>query len=256
MIISVNCKNKRILIVGGGRCALRRTQAFLKEGAEITVASITIDESFHCLPVSVCEKAYEDGDMNEFDIVYAATNDTMVNECIMQEAKQKDILALSCEYHEEYPHLLMAYQQDTVQLAVSTNATYPALCKQLLTRMKQVWESEFQDKMKVLKQLRPLLLQYAATEDIIKQCSCYTQNQLVFLLHALQQGRALIYAFHGVKDEAIIYNEVLPFLKLMEDKQELPCGAAYLAPAVLTQVNKECYQIYYMFVNSCRLRHL
>ena len=76
----VELKEKKCLIVGGGRIALRKAEALSDFGAEILVeAPEILPEIADVRGVRCRRKAFEDGDVLQQDLVVAATDDAQLN---------------------------------------------------------------------------------------------------------------------------------------------------------------------------------
>lgn len=100
----------RILTVGGGRIARRRVQTLLEfEPGHLVVVARQLDPAFEKwknLPnVSVCERAYREDDLENCQMVLAATDDGDLNEKIGRACKSRGILVNvasdqdMCDFH-------------------------------------------------------------------------------------------------------------------------------------------------------------
>lgn len=84
--ILLNLEDKSVLVVGAGRIALRKVKQLLKEGARVTIWSLDFLDEFKDLDVTCIHKAYEPT-QGEFDLIFACTNDTWLNQRIKEEEK-------------------------------------------------------------------------------------------------------------------------------------------------------------------------
>lgn len=86
----IDLTGKPVTIIGGGKIALRRAEALLRFGAEVTVVSPALD---HPLEGIVHHPhPYETGDLAGAFLAIAATNDRAVNDAAEAEARALGIL--------------------------------------------------------------------------------------------------------------------------------------------------------------------
>ncbi|MDR1963282.1 MAG: precorrin-6A reductase [Planctomycetaceae bacterium] len=103
----MDLRNKKILIIGGGKIAQRRTEILHSFGAKITLLSISItkilEETVRCGEIHFVNKKYEKGDIDRFHpfLVIAATNNREVNQSIAQDAKEKGIFVIVSDNRDE-----------------------------------------------------------------------------------------------------------------------------------------------------------
>ena len=78
-----NLSNQRVVVIGGGKVALRKTQGLLEAGASITLISPKIIQALVELsktePLKLIQRDYLPGDLKGVFLVIAATNDPSVN---------------------------------------------------------------------------------------------------------------------------------------------------------------------------------
>ena len=95
--VQLNMENRRCLVVGGGRVALRKAQSLLEAGAAVTVIApvilpeiIALQRTFPAL--SLRQRGYENGDLTNAFLVIAATDKREVNAAVAEEAKKYNCL--------------------------------------------------------------------------------------------------------------------------------------------------------------------
>lgn len=245
MILHIPLAHKRVLIIGGGLVALRKARYFLAQKAEVHILAKAVCEELRQLAVVVKLRAYASMDVKGFDLVYAASDDAMLNDQITQDAQAAGCLALSVHYHQQLPQMMMEHTEKHVCIGVSTNGSYPAMNVLLLQRFQQVWEQEFQEKTTLLSELRLLLLQtnQQTISELLKSLVSYSVTELRFLHQAMQVKQAIVYAFHGAAYESCIRQEILPFLASQQASADIPAGFAFLSEAVVARINVEQHQV-------------
>lgn len=95
----VDLSNKKVLVYGAGRIAVRRTDAMLRYQAAVTVVAPQIHAKLWEMQADSCgrliieQRAYRRSEIREEDVDYvlAATNDKEVNAMICRECRHKEI---------------------------------------------------------------------------------------------------------------------------------------------------------------------
>ena len=78
--VCLNLTGKRVLVVGGGRVALRKLQGLVDTGAEIVVvAPVVLPEIQALFDVTVIKRVFESSDTLYANIIFAATDSPEVN---------------------------------------------------------------------------------------------------------------------------------------------------------------------------------
>lgn len=78
--IFISMKDAKVLIVGGGKIALRRIRTLLSFGAALTVIAPEVLPEIACLPVqTICRKAAEKDVSPDYRLVVAASSDRETN---------------------------------------------------------------------------------------------------------------------------------------------------------------------------------
>ncbi|MGM0599156.1 MAG: precorrin-2 dehydrogenase/sirohydrochlorin ferrochelatase family protein [Candidatus Rifleibacteriota bacterium] len=93
-----NLEGKQILIIGGGRIALRKARKFKQAGAQITVIAPRIIQDL----ITIAEKTYqrpanEQDIKTEFQMILIATDNKALNDSLAHRCKSKNILYSRCD---------------------------------------------------------------------------------------------------------------------------------------------------------------
>ena len=93
--VMLSLRGKRVLVVGGGEVALRKTQGVLAEGAIPKVIAPEVVAGLEELEqkgaIELRRRCYRPGDASGFALVFAATDDPGVNARVFGEAQQAGI---------------------------------------------------------------------------------------------------------------------------------------------------------------------
>ena len=144
--INLNLAGRRVLVVGGGRIALRKTEQLLPCGADITVIAPQIIDEFNQLGVTLLRREYAAGDALGFRLVITATGNVTVDQQIYDESETAGIWVNSADDPERCTFTLPAvHRQGSVMVAVSTGGASPALSSWLRREIADLVGPEFAD---------------------------------------------------------------------------------------------------------------
>lgn len=242
ILIRMELVHKHVLIVGGGKVALRKAKEYILQGAQVTITAKEFLHAFHDLNAVLIHASYHQRYLEKMELVYAATDDARINEQIVCDAKAKGIPVLCAQASFSDLQSVISYETADIQIGVSTKGSYPSLNRRLLERLQLLYETEYQAKMPLLKALRKLVLDsqleqskaYALLNDLVDQPLWF----LSFFKDALTYKRACILAFHGVKFQECVEQEILPFLSELKDGNTA-FGFAYLSHPVMEILQKQ-----------------
>lgn len=83
--LTLKLANKRVLVVGAGRVALRKLQGLVGTGAQITVVSPEVLPEIVALPeLKITQRPFQPADTKDAHIIYAATDNQLVNNEVAQ----------------------------------------------------------------------------------------------------------------------------------------------------------------------------
>ena len=150
MIIDLHLKKKEVVVVGGGREAVRKIDALLTQDCRITVIAGKIDSDI--LQLADEQKVFlrweniENGDsLREFEdliLVIAATDNAFLNRELVAAAKKVPCYAYAVDDPEfsDFSHPAVINLYDTVQIAVSTGGKSPLMAGKICKRAEPVFK--------------------------------------------------------------------------------------------------------------------
>ena len=142
----------KMLVVGGGAVAEEKLRFLHKSSPNARVTIIAkemrndVSAIAELLLAEVFTRAFEDADVNGFDLIISATNDRLLNEQIWKAAKAKGILINVADT----PELCDFYMGGIVtrgdlKIAISTNGKSPTLAKRLREFFEEILPEETDD---------------------------------------------------------------------------------------------------------------
>ncbi len=144
--VNLNLHGRPVLVVGGGRIALRKVEQLLMADAEVTVLSPMFVDEFHSLPVTLVQREYASGDIDAFRLVITATGNTPVNQQIFDECEAKGIWINSADDPDRCAFTLpAALRRGDLMVTVSTGGASPALASWLRSHLELSIVPEFEE---------------------------------------------------------------------------------------------------------------
>ena len=137
--IVLDLTGAHVVVVGGGRVALRKVQGLLDAHADVTVVAPSVVDEIGRLPVRVVTRAYEPGDLATARLVITATDDPAVNAAVAADAAGRGIWVNSADDPANCTFTLPAIARSgPITVAVSTGGASPALASHLRTEI-EAW---------------------------------------------------------------------------------------------------------------------
>ncbi len=140
--IFLQIEGRRCLVVGGGEVAARKIAPLLEAGASVTVitpeVSSGISELAQAGCLSLVLRHYCTGDMQGFQLVYAATDDRDLQRRLSDEARALNILINVADAPQLCSFIAPSVvRRGRLQVAISTGGASPALARLLRERIEQ-----------------------------------------------------------------------------------------------------------------------
>jgi len=142
--VNLNLTGRPVLLVGGGRIALRKSQQLLACDAQLTVVAPEVVAEFRQLPVTIEQRRYAAGDCAGYRLVVTATGDTTVDQQIFDEAEALGIWVNSADDPARCSFTLPAVvRRGNLLITTSTGGSSPALSSWLRRRLEGEIGPEF-----------------------------------------------------------------------------------------------------------------
>lgn len=173
-------ERKQGVIVGGGRVAARKVEKLLAFGPALTVIAPQIEECMRVLEellqedaaasLLFLERKVRTEDLKGADFVIAATNDESINGWIADYCRKERIPVNVVDDKEKCTFFFPALVKDgPLTIGISTDGKSPAAASWVRKEISQVLPGGVGDVIDLLGQMRPLVLQMYAEEEIRKE---------------------------------------------------------------------------------------
>lgn len=171
--VNLNLDNMEIIIVGGGKVALRKCMNFLDFGKSVTVLAPEFDSRFLELgnKVDLINDIFKEEYIDKFDIVVAATDDKEVNEEIACICRKKSKLINVVDSRDLSDFTVSSYvKRGDLLIGISTGGKIPALSAKIRRDLEEIYDESFAEYVDLLGELR---------EKIIKKYEDKTERKEV-----------------------------------------------------------------------------
>jgi precorrin-2 dehydrogenase / sirohydrochlorin ferrochelatase len=169
--IVVRLDGRRVLVVGGGQIALRKTEGLVASGASVTVVSPMFVDGFVELDsalVTLVERPYASSDLDGHWLVVAATNDPAVQQQIFNEGEARRMFVNCVDDPDRCSFILPAIaRRGPVIVAVSTQGRSPSLAGYLRNQLRDALPDNIEELANDLaEQRRQVQAAGGSTEDM------------------------------------------------------------------------------------------
>src|SRR5689334_23379493 len=137
--VFLDLKDRPVLLVGAGKVALRKARGLVEAGARVTVVAPDALPEFDELPVRLVRRPFRASDLAGVVLVFAATDDRLVNHRIGVAAKGKGIFANIADSAPECDFVVPArVERGAVQIAIATGGENPRLSAELRRKLDEL----------------------------------------------------------------------------------------------------------------------
>lgn len=161
--INLDIRERGCLVVGGGKVAARKVATLVRCGARVTVVSPAIVPELLDLvkkeAIVYHHRPYESRDQTDQLLIFAATDNSALNQRILGEAQEKGRLCNVSDDPAGCGFTLPAVvSRGDLTIAISTAGKSPALAKQLRRQLQALFGEEYESFLNLMGAIRQALL--------------------------------------------------------------------------------------------------
>lgn len=163
--INLNLKDKKTLIVGAGKVALRKFKRLLQTGAQIKIVAPEFNQGFEPYfnqkseQYNFLNRKFQEKDLVGQFLVFAATDNSELNQRIALLARGKKILINVIDNAELSDFTVpAAVNSGELLLTASSGSNLPALSKNIREKLEQEFGLEYQILLELMKEKRPWII--------------------------------------------------------------------------------------------------
>ncbi len=173
--INLNLQDKKVLIAGAGRVALRKFRRLLQTGALIKVVAPEFNQGFRpylkqeSKQYDFLERKFQDKDLIGQFLVFAATDNLELNERIALLARGKNILVNIIDNAQLSNFTVpAAVNRGELLLTVSTGSNLPALSKNIRKKLENDFGLEFAFLLDIMSEKRSEIIENIEDAELRK----------------------------------------------------------------------------------------
>jgi precorrin-2 dehydrogenase / sirohydrochlorin ferrochelatase len=161
--VFIGISDQLCVVIGGGRVAERKVRLLLKFDARIKVISPYAVKDIRTLSekrkVELLLRPYMAGDLEGATLVFAATDDEIINSAVRTEARSKGIPINVVDNPELCDFIVPSVvKRGLITVAISTSGTLPLLSKKLRKEIEAVITLDYMKYASVMGSFRMLLI--------------------------------------------------------------------------------------------------
>ena len=136
--VMINIREKKVMVVGGGKVAARKIKTLLAEQAAVTVVSPTLHADIPQAEIQWLARPYQTGDLEGAKLVFACTDQAEVNSQIMQDAAPSQLVNNTGDKtFSDFYNVAIARKKD-VSVMISTNGLSPSRSKEIRKKIEAI----------------------------------------------------------------------------------------------------------------------
>jgi len=159
--IFLDIRNKPCVVIGGGDVAERKVVSLLSAGARISLEGMGEDGK-----ILLIKRPYQEGDLKEAFLAYAATNEEDINNRVYMEGEKEGILLNVVDEPDMCDFIVPSVvKRGALSIAISTGGASPAFAKRLRLEMEERYGEEYSVFLEIMAAIRQKLLTKGSVSD-------------------------------------------------------------------------------------------
>lgn len=173
--VFLDVANKPVVVVGGGNVAQVKVEGLLDAGAQVTVVSPELNERMAQLRDEgrfiYIKRKYEPGDLERYDLAFAATDDGEDNHAVWQEGRERHIWVNAVDDIPNCDFIMPGIvRKGDLVLAISTSGTSPAMARKVREDIEAFLTDEDAELLDLAAEIRRELRQQKITVGNCQHC--------------------------------------------------------------------------------------
>lgn len=205
-MVSLDLKNKKCLVVGGGNVAERKARSLIECGALVYVVSPGLSPALKSMAgeglISYRQGTYESSDLKEVFLVFSATGREDVNRQIADDCAGLNIMINAVDDPAKCSFFVpAAVRRGSLAIAVSTEGKSPLLARKIREELESVYGPQYGEFLELLGGLRKEVIKNVTDPEKKKKVLENLVNEEIMSM--LKKGRLeqvkemLLSAYHG-----------------------------------------------------------
>jgi len=177
-----NLKNKKVLVVGGGKVATRRIGTLFENGAQVVCVS---PQFSNCLVktqdegLTLVKGSYDSDQLEGIDLVVTATNSEAINAQVRKDCRRLGIWCNRVDNPDDSDYIFPSViRRGDLTLSVCTEGASPFLTKAIVKDLSQRYDESYIERTALLRECRKRILEKGQDTQILKDLSDCTIEEL------------------------------------------------------------------------------
>ncbi|HEU5140696.1 MAG TPA: NAD(P)-binding protein [Bacillales bacterium] len=145
--LMVDIENKKAIVIGGGKVALRKIRSLLRARADVVVISPKTVPAIEKLETEGnliwCRKEFSPDDLSDAFLVIAATNHREVNEAVAHSAYPRQLVNVADNPNLGNFHMPSVLDRGRLTIAVSTGGASPGLTQKIRDELGESYDESY-----------------------------------------------------------------------------------------------------------------
>ncbi|WP_431800829.1 NAD(P)-binding protein [Halobacillus andaensis] len=175
--LMVDLRGKKVVVVGGGQIAERRVNRLVEGEADVEVISPDVTSDLQALnrnkQIRWFQKWFSPEDTADAFLVVAASDDTTVNQAVVQTAPQNCLINSVQEAEEGNVQFPTQFKRGRLSISVSTNGASPTLASTIKENLGHQYDERYEEYVDFLYDARQLIKQSSLSpnerKDLLKR---------------------------------------------------------------------------------------
>lgn len=161
--VMLQLNGKKVMVVGGGKVAERKIYGLLTAKADITVISPEVSGEISMLvntgKIKWRKKLFENHDIKDAFMIFAATNDRKLNQTIKEAAGVNQLVTISDDPDRSDFHVPAQVRRGRLNISISTGGASPVLARKIRGQLEQEFDEQYEGYLEFLYWARQIVLQ-------------------------------------------------------------------------------------------------
>ena len=160
-------QDRRCLVVGAGNIALRKAAGLVDAGANVTVVGPWVHPDFAHMPVTIEARAYRAGEVSDYRLAIACTDDPRINQQVFVEGEAAGVWVNSADDPDNCAWILPSVARSgDLTITASTNGRSPAMASWLRRRFQAEFDERYTVLLDLLAEVRAEARAHFGTSEI------------------------------------------------------------------------------------------
>ncbi|HAM2152550.1 TPA: bifunctional precorrin-2 dehydrogenase/sirohydrochlorin ferrochelatase [Listeria monocytogenes] len=136
--IMLDITGKKVVIIGGGKVALRKITGLLDAGADILVVGLKILPEIKAMDVRVVEEAYRPEHLKAAFMIFICTDNPEINQCVLRDREAGQLVNDTTDQENSDFFNMATVTKNELIVGISTGGGNPSYAKKVKREVSQL----------------------------------------------------------------------------------------------------------------------